>query len=528
MPVDLRVSERDWLRLRRHFLSSFRSPTAPETGALAVLGEYEAGGRRQFTVAEVLVPGPGDLKVATNGSLVLDSSFIRRAHLTMRSRGLAGIATFHTHPGATARVGFSLYDDQQDPLLIDNLREIEPRTQLVSVVAGSDSQCGRVFSAEASGHPMIRLTIVGDRLAFLSLTGEPTPPPPQPSALFDRGLPLTGSGALSTLAGMTVAVVGASGTGSLVCELLARAGCKRILLIDHDVVQDVNLNRILYATRDDASRGVPKVEVLRRAIDRLGIGCDIDPVRASILDTEVLRRVLDADLVFGCVDRGLPRHLLCEVSAQYLLPYIDIGSEIGGDERGIVSLDSRVSYVAPGRHCLLCTGVVSPRQLRFESLTAEARENEIALGYSDDLVIDKPAVMDLNMRAASSGMLLLRHLLQPFLLDPFPVTLSENAVTYTTIPVSVARAAAPMCRTCQANPSYGFGHCGSRNGFDTATVRAIMGTDAVPLPEPADEDRSKGRPRSPHFLRRAVSALARLRGRKACWPNSEVFAHAAR
>ena len=109
------------------------------------------------------------------------------------------------------------------------------------------------------------------------------------------------------------------------------------------------------------------------AIESLGPGCRVEPVFASILDNAVLRRVLEGDIVFGCLDRDLPRHLLDELSFRYLLPYIDVGSEIGGDDDGIVSLDSRVSYVAPGRHCLKCAGIVTPRRLRFESLSEGER-----------------------------------------------------------------------------------------------------------------------------------------------------------
>jgi hypothetical protein len=510
MHPNLRISERDWMKLRKHFELSFRSAGAPETGALAVLGECRTKTKREFIVAAVLLPESRDLKDSANGALVFDASFIRRAHLAMRKHHLAGIATFHTHPGASASVGFSLYDDRQDPLLVENLLEIEPRTQFVSVVAGKDSQCARFFANPRASYPLERLVVVGDHLSYLSLAGRPPPPPPLPAAIFDRGKTLTGSGALALLARMTIAVVGASGTGSLVCELLARAGCRRILLIDHDIVRDINLNRILYATDEDARRGVPKVEVLRRGIMALGLGCHVEPIRGSVLDDDVLRRVLDADLVFGCIDRALPRHLLCELSARYLLPYIDVGSEIGGDQDGIVSLDSRVSYVAPGRPCLTCTGVVTPRRLRFESLTEGERQRDLALGYSDDLVITQPAVMDLNMRAASNGVFLLRHLLQPFLKEPLPVTICDNAVIYRTIPVPVAKADDPACPTCHGNTRLGHGDRGPRIGFDAETANRLLGSESIRM-----TDHSPGiSPRRgipvPHFLRRAGKAISRF------------------
>lgn len=509
MTVDLRVTESDWSRLRSQFESSFRGRVAPETGALAILGESKTAVKHEFVVVKVLLPGPGDLKIASTGEVVFASSYIRRAHLEMRKAGLAGIAAFHTHPFADTNVSFSPYDDSEEPLLVENLMELEPRTRLISVVAGKQSQCGRFYGSPRSPLPLRELIVVGERLSYLGLDGLPPAPPPKPAAIFDRGKPLTGSGALDRLSRMTVVVVGASGTGSLFCELLARAGCKRIIVIDRDIVKDINLNRILHAAAEDTRLGTPKVEVVRRAIEALGLGCRVEPIQGSILDHDVLRRVLDGDLVVGCVDRDLPRYLLCEVSFRYLVPYIDIGSEIGGDDDGIVSVDSRVSYVAPGRHCLMCSGVVTPRRLRFESHTEGERKREIALGYCDDLLITHPAVMDLNMRAASNGMLLLRHLLQPFLEEPYPVKLCENAVTYTSRPVTATTKANPACPTCRANRRFGYGDCGPPIGFDAKLARRILGADAAAPATAAEDVRRDGHVlKAPHFLRRILDGVS--------------------
>src|SRR5208282_1730150 len=105
----------------------------------------------------------------------------------------------------------------------------------------------------------------------------------------------------------------------------------------------------------------------------------------------------------------------------------------------------------PGRPCLECTGIVTAKQLKYESLIYAERERVRAQGYSDDLAIDNPAVMDLNMRAASEGMLVLRHLLQPFLLTPLPIAITENSVTYSILAHKTARQLNEKCPVCQAN-----------------------------------------------------------------------------
>ncbi len=199
--ADLRMTETDWITLRKHLAGSFRSPQAPEAGAIGVVGECRAGDRHEFTVARMLWPGPDDLKVTENRALVFDARYIRRAHLLMRSEGLAGLVMFHSHPMSDQRVGFSLYDDHQEPQLFANLREMAPDTQLVSVVAGKRTQGGRVWTGRESPQALGRLVTVGETLGFHTLSGGPELPPPPPAAIFDRALALSG---LLEVAGIAV------------------------------------------------------------------------------------------------------------------------------------------------------------------------------------------------------------------------------------------------------------------------------------------------------------------------------------
>jgi len=123
---------------------------------------------------------------------------------------------------------------------------------------------------------------------------------------------------------------------------------------------------------------------------------------------------------------------------------------------------------------LRCTGLVTATRLAFESLTSAERRRKIALGYSDDLLLKQPAVMELNMRAASSGMRVLRHLLQPFLLEPLPVTLAENLMTYNLKPIASPRSRNDSCDICRVNPQQGFGDCGEPIGLASEVAAALQ------------------------------------------------------
>lgn len=61
---------------------------------------------------------------------------------------------------------------------------------------------------------------------------------------------ILGEDALETLHQARVAVLGLGGVGGSAAEALWRAGIGHLLLVDHDTVEETNLNRQLFATRD--------------------------------------------------------------------------------------------------------------------------------------------------------------------------------------------------------------------------------------------------------------------------------------
>ncbi len=77
-----------------------------------------------------------------------------------------------------------------------------------------------------------------------------------------------GDDTYNRLRNLKIAVVGCSGTGSFVIEHLARLGVGCIILVDPDIMEVNNLNRIPNSTMDDAVKNLPKVCVFERAITK--------------------------------------------------------------------------------------------------------------------------------------------------------------------------------------------------------------------------------------------------------------------
>jgi len=70
---------------------------------------------------------------------------------------------------------------------------------------------------------------------------------------------------------MRIGVVGAGGTGSLVIELLARAGAGEIIVFDFDLGEQSNLNRVLHLRGSDVAHGRLKTERLAEVVADSGL-----------------------------------------------------------------------------------------------------------------------------------------------------------------------------------------------------------------------------------------------------------------
>ena len=428
--MDVRVEAEVWGQVWEQLRHSFNSPAAPEFGVLALVAPSLHPKREALIISDIVTPDANSFELQERDRLVFSTGYLRRAVLEAQRRRLPGLMVLHTHPNARHEVSFSPFDNADEPELIANLREFLPGGWFASVVCGAKSLMGRAWRpGQNIPSRLDRMFVVGDPWKEINLDGHPLPEPPPPAAMFDRALAVTGAGALARLRRMRVAIVGVSGTGSLMAELLVRAGVGELLLIDGDAVKKENLNRIAYSRKVDADRLRPKVEMLKERLNELDLGTRIEVVPHHLPEADTLDALRGVDLIFGCVDKHWPRHLLSRVAIQYVLPLIDLGTEIGDSRGAVDAVNARVSFVAPGRPCLVCSGVASQDLITLETLSPEERTQHLGMGYAPNFEMDEPAVMDLNMRAASQAMMALRHLLQPFIRDGLPVHFRESVGT---------------------------------------------------------------------------------------------------
>ncbi len=214
-----------------------------------------------------------------------------------------------------------------------------------------------------------------------------------------------GSGTTDLLRSMSVAVVGCSGTGSFVAEQLARLGVGRLVLIDPDVVEDKNLNRIVNSGKEDAYLSRPKVQVLASAIARMGLDQEVLALQQDLLTPEAVKAVAECDAAFGCMDGVEGRHVLNRLTTFYLLPYFDVGVRLDADGAGgIERIAGAVHYLQPGGSSLLSREVYNMARVDAESMRRtdpEMYRRLVREGYLRGVEEDRPAVISVNAFFAS-------------------------------------------------------------------------------------------------------------------------------
>jgi molybdopterin/thiamine biosynthesis adenylyltransferase len=306
----------------------------------------------------------------------------------------------HSHPKDCR--SFSAQDDNEEPRLFRTAAvRIENPSLHGSIVFPLGGQpIARVWSGAKIIAPIERIRSIGRRFKFMASMRDGTPLPD----FVDRQVRAFGEDIQRTLQRLHIAVVGAGGTGSAVCEQLIRLGVGELSVYDPQDLEESNVNRVFGSSLRD--EGVPKVESICRLAEFIGVGTVAHAYRASIYDRETALTLRDADVIFGCTDDDFGRAILNQVALRYCIPVIDMGVLIDSNNQAIRTVCGRVTTIYPGTGCLICRNRVTPERIRNDSVAyfnpseAEGLRRE---GYAPELVGNDPAVIPFTSSIASTA-----------------------------------------------------------------------------------------------------------------------------
>lgn len=248
--------------------------------------------------------------------------------------------------------------------------------------------------------------IVGSHIDFLFNNIEPMLE--EESDFYQRTKQTFGVGTINYLSNLTVGVVGASGTGSIVAEQLVRLGVKRVVLVDDDVVEERNLGRILNSSQKDVDECILKTDMLKAAYERMGFNTEIISVPTVVGNSDTIHILSTCDILFGCLDSADGRYHLNRISTFYNIPYIDMGVKLVSENGNIEEISGAIRYIVPGCSSLLSRGAITEERLRSDALrrdNPEEYQKRLAEKYIEGASESSPAVISINMQIASLAVL---------------------------------------------------------------------------------------------------------------------------
>ncbi len=394
MHYALRLTEDQYSDLRSHLFPG----DGDEAIALLLCGRRNGNDRHILTVQDVLLI-PHDqcnrTPVSVEWATHFLDDFIAKAY-----KEQSAIIKVHSHP--TGYSDFSSTDDASDNAVFASLWSLLendlPHGSIVMLPDGS--LFGRMMGDGTPIGFMDSIMVIGHDIKTWNKHSSR-----RVESFAKRHAQAFGSGTTEILRSFSIAIVGCSGTGSVVVELLARLGVGRLVLVDPDVVEEKNLNRILNSGKEDAYLGRPKVHVLASAIAHMGLGTEVVPIHADLATQGAVLSVAECDIVFGCMDGAEGRHLLNRLAAYYSLAYFDVGVRLDADGKGgIDGIYGAVHYLQPGLSTLLSREVYTMAQVEAEEMrrvNPELYKRRIKEGYLKGVLEDRPAVISINTLYAS-------------------------------------------------------------------------------------------------------------------------------
>ncbi|MCG7566605.1 ThiF family adenylyltransferase [Pseudoalteromonas sp. CnMc7-15] len=401
MNVELKISSPTLAELNNHLFPG----DGKEAVAFILCGSHVTS-KRTILLAHKVIPIPFEDCVLREKDRVVWKTTALQHILNEAENNNWAVIKVHSHPEGYDE--FSKFDDTSDAELFPSIYNWlgNGLPNLSAILLPKNKVIARVVDENGQFEFVSKISLISNELSISYKDGEDL----KIAEDFElRNIQVFGRQTRDTLKRLKVAVIGTSGTGSPIIEQLSRLGVGELVLVDPDVVEEKNLNRITNAKREDADKKSYKVDVLKKAVVEMGLGTFVTAHALSIFDPNVVTSIASCDFIFGCVDSAEARCLLNRVCNYYLIPMIDIGISLVADgEGGVTNICGKVGYFQPGLSDHLSRRSVLPQTLESEALrriSPNEYRKKLSEGYIKGVPENSPAIIPVNTYTSSFAVL---------------------------------------------------------------------------------------------------------------------------
>ncbi len=339
---------------------------------------------------------------------------VQRHILDLASRENLSQIDWHSHPGESSFISFSSIDDHHEKTLATYLNEKIPGTFYGSVVMNQNAFDARIWDAHKP-KPI-------DKIYWSDFN------PEKPCSREERGFKKShevfeeqfsrqvlafGSALQDRLRALRIGIIGVGGIGGIMVEMLSRLGVGNWVLVDDDVVEVTNLNRLPGSSLKDVYQRTPKVRLAQRNIAKSNPFARVLPINRPVTDLRALKALKSCDLMIVATDNHSSRLIANRLSLQYLIPLVHVGVNIDVDEeKRITDVSAEFAIPPLGQWCLECAGIFDTQLAGWELADEETQINLRERGYVKDT--PAPAVYHLNGLIASLAVAEIHNLITPY------------------------------------------------------------------------------------------------------------------
>jgi molybdopterin-synthase adenylyltransferase len=134
-----------------------------------------------------------------------------------------------------------------------------------------------------------------------------------------------------------VVIIGLGGLGGGVCEMLARTGVGRLILIDGDTFEASNLNRQVLSRED--LMGFSKARAARERVNAVNSDVTAIPLEEYLDESNMVDRIKGADVIMDCLDSIDTRFMLQDAAKKAGIPIVS---------GAIAGVTGQVTTIFPG------------------------------------------------------------------------------------------------------------------------------------------------------------------------------------
>ena len=141
-------------------------------------------------------------------------------------------------------------------------------------------------------------------------------------------LPGIGDQGQKRLLDSRVLVLGCGALGTVIANLLARAGVGHLVVVDRDFIEMTNLQRQVLFDEQDVQDSIPKAEAVRRKISQINSDVTVDAVIDDVNHANIEKLAHGCDAIVDGVDNFETRFLANDCAVKLGTPYI-YGGAVG-------------------------------------------------------------------------------------------------------------------------------------------------------------------------------------------------------